>query len=298
MTVERHPVQTATRRDKPGTPILLPLGLDSRSGERAWLCDPGTLEPARDALEPLRLAAPTALAARARPAATDRVALATSPFVDLPRAQRAYAGCNVLRHVVDGALEGRGLARADRYLVADVLGRLGAEARPALDSVLRHLDDYRPGAADRLVARIYPHPTSCGRIREKRPELTARVGCNCKFRCPPGAYPTPALHALRAAEVPGLGDRVRDAAGRGGRRRAAVARERDAGTDRGARASALVTRLADLRRQTRILGRKIEQLEAELDALLDEAGGEALETPSGTLRRLVDECGRRFVLEV
>ena len=39
-------------------------------------------------------------------------------------------------------------------------------------------------------------------------------------------------------------------------------------------------------------------VEAELDAVLDEAGEAPLETPSGTLRRVVEGGARRFVLDV
>ena len=91
---------------------------------------------------------------------------------------------------------------------------MGNEAEPALEAILRHLDDYRPGMASRSLVRLYPYPTSCGRIRQRYPELTARLGCDCRFRVPPGAYPTPVLHAIGAAEVPSLAERVRVAASR------------------------------------------------------------------------------------
>lgn len=150
----------------------------------------------------------------------------------------------------------------------------------------------------RHTQRLYPHPTSCGRVRQWLPELTARVGCDCRFRVPPGAYPTPVLHALGAAQVPGMEQRVKDAATRGGLARAAVAAMNEGRKELGAKAVALCTRLADLRRQAKALERAITAAEAELDAVLDEAGDEPLETPSGTLRRVTEGGVRRFVLEV
>lgn len=66
----------------------------------------------------------------------------------------------------------------------------------------------------------------------------------------------------------------------------------------GTRAAALCTRLADLRRQVRLVEKTIAGVEAELDVLLEEAGETALETPAGTLRKIVDNGVRRFVLEV
>lgn len=249
-------------------------------------------------MAPLPSPRPTPEPVRAEERAAARVAADTSPFRELPRAQEVYAGCNVLRHYVDEAIAGRGMPTSARILVAEILGRLGDESTPALDAVLRHLDDWRPGLASRYLQRLYPYPTSCGRIRVRLPELTAKVGCDCRFRVPPGAYPTPVLHAVGAAEVPGLSERVRDSAERGGLARAAVAAMNEGRKELGAKASALCARLTDLRRQGRVIERTIATVEGELDAVLDEAGEAPLETPSGTLRRVIEGGARRFVLDV
>ena len=140
--------------------------------------------------------------------------------------------------------------------------------------------------------------TSCGRVRQRWPELTARVGCDCRFKVPPGAYPTPVLHALGAAEVAGLTGRVKEAAARGGTAKAAVEAMTEGRKELGVKAAALCARLTDLRRQQRVLVRAVASVEGELDALMDEAGDTVLETPSGVLRRVTEGGTRRFVLEV
>lgn len=297
---ETIPAQDVAKPDKPGTGILLPVGVDPRSGERAWFCD-DKLQPIADQacfLHGLPLNIPARVSDALRGGMKDADAVATSPLQGQSRAQAVYAGCNVFRHFVDKASGGQGLTTSERYFVADVLGRLGNEAEPSLESILRHLDDYRPGMAGRILSRLYPHPTSCGRIREKMPELTAQVGCDCRFRLVPGAYPTPALHAVGAAEIPGLGERVRDAASRGGLARAAQAQMNEGRKELGARAAALCARLADLRRQARAVERTLASIETQLDQICDEAGVEPIETPAGTLRRVVENGQRRFVLEV
>ena len=106
------------------------------------------------------------------------------------------------------------------------------------------------------------------------------------------------LHVLGAAEVLGRGERVRDAAAKGGMARAAMAAMSEGRKELGAKAAALCARLSDLRRQSRLLERTIAGVEAELDGLLDEAGDAPLETPSGTLRRVEEKGVLRFVLEV
>lgn len=324
VTREIHPQQEVVKPDKPGSAMLLPLGRDARTGERAWLLDEG-FAPLPDACAALREIAPVAsdrvagalglrpklpVASPVKPAVKsapspeppkagpDVVAVLTSPFQAHPRAQEVYKGCAVFRYMVDQAISGAGLPTGDRLLIADILGRTGDQGVAGADAVFRHLDDFRPGMGARFIARIYPHPTSCARIRQRLPELTARVGCDCRFRVPPGAYPTPVLHALGAAEVLGMGERVRDAAAKGGMARAAMAAMNEGRKELGAKAAALCARLSDLRRQARVLEKTIASVEAELDGVLDEAGDAPLETPSGTLRRVEESGVRRFVLEV
>lgn len=232
-----------------------------------------------------------------RPAASP-AALAVV-FGGCGRAQEMYAGCNVLRALVDRASSGQGLLASERFLVADILGRLGDEAERSCEGVFRHLVDHKPGMARRFLQKLFPMPTSCARIRQRMPELTAEVGCSCRFRLQAGAYPTPVLHVLGAAEVPGLEGRVQKATLKRSVAKSVLDAMNAGRKDMGDKAAALCTRLADARRQVRLLQQEMEKLEEQLGALLDEAGEGALETPAGTLRRVLDESGRaRFVLEV
>lgn len=215
------------------------------------------------------------------------------------RAQELYAGCTVLRALVDRATSGQGLLASERFLVADILGRIGDEAERACDSVFRHLADHKPGMARRFLSKLFPMPTSCARIRQRMPELTAEVGCDCRFRLQAGAYPTPVLHVLGAAEIPGLEGRVQKATLKRTAAKAVLDAMNAGRKDMGDKAAALCTRLADARRQVRLLSQQMAEMEDQLASLIDEAGEGALETPAGTLRKLVDESGRsRFILEV
>jgi RNA-directed DNA polymerase len=309
VTRELIPVQVRVRPERPGTPVFLPLGLDPRTGDRAWPCDqelwPGhapfrmirELEPLGADVAHQALRSEPAPAPEQGPAVGPTPVLAP-PFGELPRAKDVHEGCVVLRYLVDRAMQGQGLPSSERYLLTDVLGRLGDEAQPSLEAIARHLDDYRPGLVSRWLARMYPNPTSCGRIRQKWPELTARLGCDCRFRVPPGAYPTPVLHAVGASTVPGLADRVREAASKGGLARAALAAMNEGRKELGMRAAALCARVAELRRQATQVEKQIARAEEELDAIVGEAGEEPLQTPAGTLLRVHRDGKRRFMLEV
>lgn len=341
VTREVVPAQEVAKRDKPGTAFQLPLGLDPRTNERAWLCDDAfvpILDPCArlralqlnasqgvaEALGVVRRSWPPVRGPQrepGRPSATDpeakaappvaagvdasvvaeaptEVQVATSPLREWPRAQSLYVGCAVVRTFVDRCMAGQGMTTSERMVVADLLLRLGDEGVPALEGVLRYVDGYRPGLAERYRGRSYPYPISCGKVRMKWPDLTSRVGCDCRFRVPPGAYPTPVLHAVGAAEVPGLDERVREAASRGGLARAAMAAMNEGRKELGAKAAALCNRLSELRRQRRLIEKAIADVEQELDGVITEAGEDALETPAGTLRRTEQDGVRRFVLEV
>ncbi len=202
VTRELVPMQDTARPDKPGAGVLLPLGLDPRTGERAWFCD-GDGRPMPDACAWLRTRVPDrpeAITAalgikpklpvlsspqRPPPAATKpaqvspprreaaateaapddaararAVAMETSPLRDCPRAQEVYAGCSVLRHYVDQAAAGQGMATSERIWVADVLGRLGAESVPAISR--------RCSATSTTGSRAWPRGTSRGCTRRPR----------------------------------------------------------------------------------------------------------------------------------
>ena len=46
------------------------------------------------------------------------------------------------------------------------------------------------------------------------------------------------------------------------------------------------------------MAKTITSAKQKLEVIIDEAGDTPLDTPAGTLRRVVDGDGRRFVLEV
>ena len=67
-------------------------------------------------------------------------------------------GCAVVRTFVDRCMAGQGMTTSERMVVADLLLRLGDEGVPALEAVLRYVDGYRPGLAERYRGRSYPYP--------------------------------------------------------------------------------------------------------------------------------------------
>ena len=216
-----------------------------------------------------------------------------------PRARELCAGCKVLGALVERATTGQGLLATERFLVADLLGRLGDEAERAVDGVFRYLVDHKPGMARRFLGKMFPMPTSCARIRQRMPAVAEEVGCDCRFRLDGGVYPTPLLHVLGASEIPGLEGRAQKTSLKRATARAIEASVNEGHQEMGKKAAALCAKLADLRRQERWLQQETRKVEAQLGALMDEAGDAELETPAGVLRRLVGDDGRpEYILKV
>lgn len=282
--------EPATIEEEPDSwsPARLEAELLAREGrfeeaeKQAWSA------PAVDAPEPVRSDSPRGRSLPVIPA-----------FVTCPRAQQMCSGCAVLGALVERATSGQGLVATERFLISDLMGRLGDEAERAVDGVFRHLADYKPGMARRFLGKLFPMPTSCARIRQRMPALAEEVGCNCRFRLEGGVYPTPLLHVLGASEIPGLEERVKKASFKRSTARAIEAAVNEGHKEMGAKAAALCARLVDLRRQERLIHQEKQKVEAQLNVLMEEAGDVELETPAGTLRRLFSEGGQpEFILKV
>lgn len=205
---EVFPDRTTLRPGKSSPLVKLPWGIHSKTGRRCLLLT-GDGQAAPDQLACLRqwqASDPEKIKTLAVPApgAHEPVPTPELDLGQLPLCLRVLQGCAVLGHVAAKVEATRYLDHRERLLVAFTLGHLGAESRPAIHALVRPTPNYQAAVTDRYIDRNPPSPISCARIRERYPEITRQVPCDCSFRIPHGAYPTPVLHALRPSQVPGL----------------------------------------------------------------------------------------------
>ncbi|MBI4820415.1 MAG: tetratricopeptide repeat protein [Deltaproteobacteria bacterium] len=98
--------------------------------------------------------------------------------------------CAVLDHLIDEARASHVLSNEERSVVTYTMGHLTRGAL-AVNAVLDGVMNVDPQAL--LKSALRGHPMSCPKIRSKLQEVTARVGCDCRFDTI-ASYPHPLLH--------------------------------------------------------------------------------------------------------
>jgi hypothetical protein len=173
-------------------PVMLPLGLNRRTGKRCYFVDEQgdryedqllwvkKMRPiTRTEIQSFIVSAERRRHERVR---TDSEAL-----------KRLEKSCPVVAEIIRKARSGRMLRHEEKMVVFFSLGFLKDNLK-SLHSVLEPCPDYRPKKVDRLASRLKSSPISCPKIRELLPETTAYLPCNCSFSIPEGSYPSPLLH--------------------------------------------------------------------------------------------------------
>lgn len=314
--VEEFPNRDRVRPDAITPVVKLPLGVHAKTGKRCVLLDQRG-EPLADPFEAIRLL-PRLSARVIRDAAaeleTDQATGgatpgAASPAAAIgPRAQLMLDGCHVLAYLARRAEETSYLNHRERSSLLCTLGHLGEEGAAALHAIIGHTYNYRPEVTDRHLARLPSHPMSCPKLKELHPEAAALVACRCDFPLRPGrGYPTPLLFALKPGEIPAF--RKPPPAPPPGEPPAARASSPAPPASRPATTSAAelqhqaeekVKKLGELHRHRRGVEASIQRLHRELAELFEAAATDALDLPTGRLRRLprADGEGWDFVVEI
>jgi len=223
---EHFALEWFPKASRPGTKglgnlIKLPLGVHRRTGRRSAFLD-AEGKPVPDPFGLLRTAprlgreAILAFLDRHRSRTADEKPLGEGPevvettavplpprplwtqahFEANPSFRALLAGCAVLRHLVQQALEERRLSYDEAQVVVHTFGYL-----PQGVQATNYLLNLVPGLPENLKLKspLRGNPISCVKIRAKIGHLTSRVPCNCTF---PGAqdhYPSPVLHTRGVA---------------------------------------------------------------------------------------------------
>lgn len=259
-----------------GRPLLMPLGLNRRTGRRMSLLDREG-RPRGDPLVWLR---------RARPARLEQLeslvrGLREEPTVrgrgpGMPAVlEPLVRGCPVVEELVRRARAGRSLTWEERLVLFHTVGLLPEGGREALHWVLELTPEYRPQRLERALQRLRPHPISCPKVRELLPRLTAYLECDCPLRVPPGGYPSPLLHC-----APQL-----------------VEGARERGVLESGSLQELARRYLRLRRELEALQDSLRRVEGRLRQAFQEAGLRSLSTPYGRLRMVEGAEGVRWEVE-
>ncbi|MBM4330714.1 MAG: tetratricopeptide repeat protein [Deltaproteobacteria bacterium] len=174
-------------------PVMLPLGLNPRTGRRCFFTDDYG-EPYEDQLlgiRKIRSVSRREIQGFIKIAENRRYDWVSEKTSDSLR--RLEKNCPVIGEIKRKAGSGRMLSHEEKMVVFFTVGFLKDDFR-VLHSILEPCPDYRPKKVDRLASRLKSNPISCPKIRELLPETTAYLPCNCSLTVPEGGYPTPLLH--------------------------------------------------------------------------------------------------------
>ncbi len=287
---EEFPNRDRVRSDAVGPLIKLPLGVHSRTGQRCLLLDEqgNPLADPLSALGSLTPVPPDVVRTWVETRHSERLA-STPPRKIGAKVASLLVACHVLRALHERAQQVSYLTHGERQIILCTLGHLGAEGGDGIHAIISHCHNYRAEITQRQITKMPSAPISCPRIRERLPQVTAGVGCNCQFKCGAGVYPSPVLHVLKPNEVKAF----RPPAKKPARTKGEQGRP---ATDDPAKlhgeAEQKVRKIAELKRHRRGIDSSIERLGRELAALFDEAGQDTIEVSIGILRRVKSEDGK------
>jgi group II intron reverse transcriptase/maturase len=294
---ELFPQQVKVKENQFGQLIKLPLGIHSKTGRRSLFVDEAGL-PYEDQIELLRNVEPIPIerinqilqVGGTVSMRSDEEGWMAEIFPDMPLTLKVISGCSVLRFVCKKAKETNWLEHHERLLMLRTIGHLGEEGKRAIHAVMRHTLNYSERITDRFIAKLEPYPLSCARIRGNYQELTANLRCDCRFKIPPGGYPSPILHALKVEQVPAMKERME--------RTTREEEQRSEKKELKEQAETLVQKISELRRHLRGIQSSIERCERELEELFREHDLEQIELGIGLLKMVKDGDKVRWVIEV
>jgi len=187
--------------------------------------------------------------------------------------------CILLRYLVMQAEETKYLTHQDRLSLLFVLGFLGEEGKTYLHRVMSCCLNYNRLTTQKFIDRLLERPISCNRLRQKHQELTAAMGCDCRFKLLPGTYPSPVLHALRSDSRKQRAEVVLPTS------------ETEKQVEIGVSPEAIVKKIQGLRKNQRGIESSIERYEKQLMDLFDAKQADRLPIEGGVLVRVKQSDG-------
>ena len=172
-------------------PIMLPLGINPRAGERCFfLNERGDFyEDQLLFVQKIRTISRNEIKKFLTSGGEleDAVKGANESLKELKKA------CPVIDEIVRKAFSGRNLRDEEKMILYFSLKFL-MDGEKMIHHILENCPDYRPAKVKRIISKLKGNPISCPKIRQLLPETTAYLSCNCSFVIDRGGYPSPLLH--------------------------------------------------------------------------------------------------------
>ena len=146
--------------------------------------------------------------------------------------------------------------------------------------------NYQYTVTEKFIQKLPAKPISCIKLREQYKQLTAEIGCNCRFKKIKNCYPSPVLHALKESEQEQEDITLPISRTLTKENQKKMYEEINIHK----RTEELAGKLVELKKQRRGIEKNIKKQEEELVRIFDQAQINSLEIDMGTLiRRKSDE---------
>ncbi|MBF0103344.1 MAG: hypothetical protein HQK77_20780 [Desulfobacterales bacterium] len=175
--------------------------------------------------------------------------------------------CPVLKTIVDKINIDAMLSHEEILTMIHSIGHL-THGPDAVNAFLQRCVSVDP--TNFLKSRLKGNPVSCPKIRSRVPEITSKVGCNCKFDLTGHMYPNPIIHVqhmeTNTTELVGM-------------------------SIHSMQFQQALQEYLKLRKQANDIALLLKKYEAQIQSFFSQAGVESVHTPMGELKRLTNEKG-------
>jgi Tfp pilus assembly protein PilF len=291
---EIFPKQDAVSDDGLGSLVKLPLGIHKFTGRRCLFLDESG-KPYEDQLLFLRQIKLTSeenlrsIITNLKPQPKQEL---EDKVVDDSSIKLLMQKCNVIKFLSDKAKESGHLTHDERVVVLYILGHLGEIGRRYLHIVIGQCSDYDYQFTEKQIMGLRTYPISCPRIRERLPDITSSVVCDCQFPEIEGSYPTPVRH-VEDSLVPKVIDSQRQKpemtptlnikeTSLPTTTKGKIQKDRPTIDD-------VLTQYIELRKSIQELDTRLKQKEDELAVLFEATGKEKVQTSLGELTREIKD---------
>lgn len=320
ITIENFPNRTRITSEKPGQCIRMPFSKHIRTGKcSCFLDDSGIIykkqaEVLEQAVQyPLSVLKRIIAANGGSGAKTGKeeeisavsfrndigkkasVSTISQDFPDLkPTVRIVLEQCNLMWYLCRKAKTTNYLTHFERQTIVYVFGHLGDDGKAFVHRVMECTLNYRYATTERFIQKLPEKPISCIKIREQYKQITAEIGCNCKFKRTKNCYPSPVLHVVKENEE--IQQDITLPLSRSISRTKAKEIYEEINVHK--KAQELAEKLLELKKQRRGIDKSVRKLEDELTEIFNNASVDCMEIEMGLLTRRRKNDRYEWVIEL
>ncbi len=310
INIEYFPNECRIRREKAGTSIRLPLGINSKSGQRGYFLNEN-FEIITELTSFFKDIAKFSLAAVRKIIAMyagDKKMVSSlllkkytldQNLEDFGRlsdeVRTVLEQCSLMRYLCQKARKTGYLTHFERLSVLNVFGHMGDGGKEFLHQIMEYTLNYQYQITQKFINRIPEKPVSCMKLQEQYYQITAQIGCSCNFKRTKNCYPSPVLHALKSVDTERGQITVPSSRNLSKEKEQMVYQEVNVYR----KVQELTENILEMKRQKWAIDKKMAKIEKELESIFDGMKIDCLEIDMGLLCRKEKENGKyEWVIEI